>query len=329
MADRVRLFRVALCIVAIGVLIVGFILLNMGGGLKGGMDPMIPDECECTPVAPLTDANDLVIVPPDELAREEALNSRFSPNALRTANASGLVPLLRRLCEENDPSRRVKLRQEISERLAVVALEVSSTAAELDCEEERADQIADYLLGLSSARKTNLTLWSIIIGALGTVITNVIALRGASQKVYRTLGIFFGLAVALVSLAALRSDRVTVEFYHRRNALAELRDQPARREVFPASVWNYLNWPDSRCGGPQSLRERLLERWERSGGLGAKAPDERQRLVTLLFGHGGTYRAGELAIRGTLFDQLESYVNLMKHDVQQLAREFAKVSRGD
>jgi hypothetical protein len=327
MADRVRVFRFALSIAGIVILIVGFNLLIRGGGLGDRTSPIIPDECECSPAAPPMDAADYEIVPHDELATDVQLRSHFSPGALRTANACGLVPLLRRYCRESDPSRRVALRQEVSNRLAVVWLEVSSTAGELDCEEERADQIADYLLGVASARKTNLTLWSIIIGALGTVVTSVIALCGASQKVYRTLGILFGLAVALVSIAALRSDQVVVQFTHQRNALAELRDQPAQRKVLPASVWNYLTWPDSRCGEQRSLRDRLLDRWERSGGLGAKAPGERQRLMALLFSPGGMYRASELAIRGTLFDQLESYVNLMKHDVLQLVREFTEMSR--
>lgn len=307
----------------------GVVLAITGCDPDGGTAPVIPSECECAPAVPSREVGDVAAVPDGELERDAELNGLLSPQALRTADACGLVPLLRRYVREGDASRRAEVRGRVHERLALVSLEIASTAAELDCEEERADQIADYLLGVARALKTNLTLWSILIGAVGTVVTNVLALRGAGPKVYRNFGILFGLAVAAVGFVALRSDRAVVRFAHGRNALAELAHRPARREVLPAAVWNYLTWPDGRCGERRSLRDGLLERWERSGGLGAKSEDERRRLMALLFGRGGAYRAGELSIRATLFDQLESYVNLMKHDVLQLSRELAALDRAD
>jgi hypothetical protein len=303
--QRLKVLRIACCVAGLGLLLIGSVWLLDGGGLPGGIAPVIPSECECSPATHSFRVEDLHTVPEDELAQDHVLTSRLSASALRTANACGLVPLLRQCLREEDATRRLELRQQLAERLTVISLEISSTAGELDCEEERADQIADYLLSVASTRKTNLTLWSIIIGAVGTVVTNVVALRGASQRVYRTLGILFGLVVAVVSIAALRSDRVVVEFVHQRNALAELRSLPSQRQVLPPAVWNYLTWPDGRCGETRSLRDRLIDRWERSGGLAAKPVDEKQRVMALLFGPGGTYRASELSLRGTLFDQLE------------------------
>jgi len=285
----------------------------------------VPSESECAPTAPLREAGDFVVVPAEELAGDELLTKSFSSHALATANVCGLVPLLRSFCREpQDSLRRVELRQKVAERLAVISLEVAGTAAVLDCEEERADQIADYLLDVANTRIKNLTLVSVLLGALGTVVTGALALWNVDRRIYRSLGILFGLAVAAIGLNALRSGQADVHYTHRRNPLAELYRQPAHPEAFPAAVWSYLNRPGNRDGESESLRERLLDRWQRSGELGAKSQAERERLMNLLFGPGGAYRAGELHMRANFFDQLESYVNLMKHDVQHLAREFAE-----
>lgn len=303
-------------------LAVAAILLGQGGPVA----PYVPDECECAPAVPPGKPHDFVVLPVHEFAGEAILNQHFSRHALSTANTCGMLPLLRRYCQEpNDSPKRAALRQKILERLALVSLEITSTSAELDCEEERADQIADYLLDVANARVRRLALWSILLGAIGSTVVNGLALWNVHQRIYRSIGILFGLAVAAVSVAALSAGQVGVLFAHQRNALGEMYESPAQTEVFPPAVWRHLNRPDERDGNPDSLRDSLLYRWQHSGELAARSADEKQRLMDLLFGSGGVYQAGELRIRANLFDQMESYVNLMKHDLRQLSLELSQV----
>lgn len=288
--------------------------------------PYVPKECECAPTMPRKPLGDWVVLSDQDLAQEKMLLQHFSPRALSTANICGMIPLLRQYCSEpeDSPQRRI-IRQKLSERIATVALDISSTSAEMDCEEERADQIADYLIDVAHARIKKLTLWSILLGAIGSTLVNGLALWNVDHRIYRLIGILFGLAVAAISLTAITAVQTQLEYSHQRNGLAELYQQAAVPTVFPPSVWNYLNRPDERDGNPSSLRVSLLHRWEHSGELGAKPEAEKQRLMALLFGTGGSYRASELRIRANLFDQLESYINLMKHDLEQLAREIAEL----
>lgn len=304
------------------------VLLWLGERLTGDARPApyVPDECECGPAAAPRSHRHVIVWPDQELAHDPLLNRRLSRHALSTANICGLVPLIREYLQEADGSaRRLILRQRLNEELALVRLEITSTSAEMDCEEERADQIADHLLDAASARVKRLTLLSILLGALGAALTNGLALAKVDQRVYRSLAIVFGLAVAAIGLSALRAGQYRVDYPHARNPLAELYHRPDQSEIFPPAVWNYLNRPDPRNGRPDSLREALIDRWLRSGELGAKDEEEKQRILGLLLGPGGAYQPDELRIRANLFDQLESYINLMKHDVYQLASELARL----
>jgi hypothetical protein len=65
------------------------------------------------------------------------------------------------------------LYRKIHNRLLVASTEISSLVAELDCEGERADQLATYLDGRDQRRIRNLTLLSIVTGAATTVVTAI------------------------------------------------------------------------------------------------------------------------------------------------------------
>ena len=287
----------------------------------------VPDESECAPLTPVVAPKGYAVLPEAALAADSLLARTFSADALRTANVCGLVPQLRAmLATESGTLARVVARQRVSSRLTDAALEISSTAGELDCEEERADQIADFLLDEAGSRVKNLTILAILLGALGTVATGLMSLFDVRKTIYRPVGIAIGLLGAALGYSSLRTSAAAdIPYSHRRNALGDVWRGPTASTVFPAAVWNFLSRPGIRGAGRPPLRQRLLNRWLTAGELGAKDADEKQQLEDLLFGEGGTYKADVLRIRANLFDQLESTVNLMKSDVQQLAREVAEV----
>ncbi|SMC00313.1 hypothetical protein SAMN00120144_1927 [Hymenobacter roseosalivarius DSM 11622] len=287
----------------------------------------VPDESECAPLTPVMAPRGYVVLPEAEVVADSLLTRTFSADAVRTANVCGLVPHLRDLLATPTGSLpRVVARQRVGDQLTDVVLEISSTAGELDCEEERADQIADYLLDEAGSRVKRLTIMAILLGALGTVATGLMSLFNVRKTIYRPVGIAIGLVGAALGYSSLRTSAAAdIPFTHHRNALSDIWHGPAESRVFPAAVWNFLSRPGIRGAGQPPLRQRLLKRWLTAGELGAKNEDEKKQLENLLFGAGGTYRADALRIRANLFDQLESNVNLMKSDVQQLAREVAEI----
>lgn len=292
------------------------------------LDPKdVPDESECAPLTPIVAPKGYAVLPEAALAADSLLAGTFSADALRTANVCGMIPQLRTLLATPAGTlARVQARQQVALRLTDVALEISSTAGELDCEEERADQIADFLLDEAGSRVKKLTILAIVLGALGSVATGLMSLFEVRKTIYRPVGIAIGLIGAALGYTSLRTSAAAdIPFSHRRNALGDVWRGPAESRVFPAAVWNFLSKPGIRGARQPPLRRRLLGRWLTAGELGAKDADEKKQLEDLLFGEGGTYKADALRIRANLFDQLESTVNLMKGDVQQLAREVAEV----
>ena len=65
---------------------------------------------------------------------------------------------------------RLQVQQQLSNRILLAFLDVARTAAEADCEEERADQLADGLQGIRDKRIRRYTLIAIVGDAMiGTV----------------------------------------------------------------------------------------------------------------------------------------------------------------
>lgn len=261
--------------------------------------------------------------PQGTLQEESLVTKRFSVAALETASTCRLLPALRGLVQAEQTNQSVALWQErINQRLTIASLELASVAAEMDCHEETADQVADYLAEQKSSRTRILTLLSILIGAFGGVLTSVMALRNVSKIIIKYSAIAFGLTGAAIGLTTLiTNQRILVS--HERNPLRDMLTGPTRSDYFPPLVWAYLNRPNSRNPDRQSVRQHLLNRWASFEGL---SPERVASGESRLLGERGWYNADELHRRANLFDQLESEVNLMNYDLQRLAREVATQS---
>src|SRR5690606_2193726 len=84
------------------------------------------------------------------------LASQLNSGNLHIANALGLLPDLTQYVkmkkgpQPSDFERRLtvlKLKQRIDHKINIASLEVSAVASEMDCEEERTSQVANYLKG--------------------------------------------------------------------------------------------------------------------------------------------------------------------------------------
>ena len=252
----------------------------------------------------------------------EALPSRVREVAA-AINVLGLLGELRRLEREigERPEvawRLLKTRQQISHRIALAAFDVTSTVAELDCEESRADHVADGLREMLQERADR-DLFLVFAGDLWIgIIAGSLSLAG-QDTASAANAIFGGLFATGIGSASAFADE-TYAFHHPRNHLHDIRDGPLQSTLFPASVWRYLNGPSWILPG-ETIRQALLAYWKEEGRLDGPDIDTDRKRNELFFGEGAVYRMRELRLRAEMLDHLKSEVLRMGQDLNNLLYE--------
>jgi hypothetical protein len=259
-----------------------------------------------------------------EAALTPALLARYPRRSLLTANAVGIVPALQALLALQNAARQhpgpatelavLRQRQRIAAQVALVSSTVASLAAELDCEGERADQVASYLKALDDKRTQRLNVLSISTGAASGIGTTLIDNK-TSQYAF---GIGGGLLTAGLGLLTLRQGGHTLDFEHPRNLLAEVWHEQPATDLFPPSVWYMLTNPAFSNGGQASIVHNTRQRWQRYGQLDKPDSKAGKALAALLFGPGGQYSADQLTVRANLLNELQSAVRLLNQELQGL-----------
>jgi hypothetical protein len=272
----------------------------------------------------------------DTLIRADSTLYRwFRPDELQIARELGVLPLLNQLSVLHDQitdsgplaSRLDYLvtRQRLMERLTLISLEITSVSAELDCEEERADQIAGLLQQRESNLEQRLTVAAISIGAVAAIASGIIAIRNENSNAAEFIAIGAGITEAVLGVKVLTSAK-RVRFYHPRNHLREIwEDSRPESGLFPFSVWRYVNQPVHSEAGSSTVRKQIVERWQSIGMLGEPGSREYTQFLSLLLGPGGIYTADQLRIRADMLDQLEAEINLMNGEIRMLMNKILQV----
>jgi hypothetical protein len=257
----------------------------------------------------------------------------LSPRALEVVHIIGADDLVAQLHvpdrnrpEENTEARLhlLQVRQQLTLRILLALLDVKSAAAEADCEETRADDVADRLQDEQEKKATRFTVLSLLGSGVGGALSGGLAL--AAQAVAAGIvGIAAGVTEATFGSMALSAD-TRHEFRHERNLLKEIWEAPKTPKLFPESVWRFLNRPMRHDPAHRSLRETLIARWYKDGRLGEPDSETERHRKALFFGGGGAYTADELRDRAVMLDMVESDVNLMSHDLEHLLQELLSQS---
>lgn len=216
--------------------------------------------------------------------------------------------------------RLLQVRQQLTIRILLALLDVKSAAAEADCEETRADDVADRLQDEQEEKATRFTVLSLLGSGLGGALSGGLALA-AQATTAGIVGIAAGVTEATFGSMALSAD-IRYEFRHERNLLKEIWEAPKMPKLFPESVWRFLNRPMRHDPAHRSLRETLIARWYKDGRLGEAGSETERHRKALFFGGGGAYTADELRDRAVMLDMVESDVNLMSHDLEHLLQEL-------
>jgi hypothetical protein len=264
------------------------------------------------------------------LELDTLLTSRFDFKSLNVAHAIGILDLLKEYVSEKQHYRQtptienklnvLELSQKLHQRINISSLEISAIASEIDCEEERADQIASYLIGKENETETKLTVGAIVIGAAGAIASGIVVWNRDAGGTPEFIGMGTGFTEAILGTLILVNKRKT-EFYHPRNALREIWHGHETSTIFPSSVWYYLNYYNAQTGTP-SLRYQIIEKWMSFGQISEANTRQRRQLIDIYFDDGGKYTADQLVNRSNMLDQLEAYILLMKQDLKGLALEL-------
>lgn len=256
--------------------------------------------------------------------KNSSLSKKITLNSLHIANIIGVIPYLEEYnnlkttpTEQLSLEQRIKLleiKQEIDHQINISSLVISAVTSELDCEEERISQIANYLSDKQSDLESKLTIGAIVLGATGAILTGGII---KNEKASNTVGISTGIGEAALGLTMLFNKR-KIKFEHQRNILKDIWEGPSTSRLFPSFIWYYLNHENEN---QLSLRKEIIDKWIQFGQIDT----ETNELTNLYFGDGAVYTSDQLNNRADMHDQLESQIYLLKQKLMTLANEIDNI----
>lgn len=276
--------------------------------------------------------NDLP-TPLHELELDSLLLKNFSFNSLNIAHAFGFLDEIEAYIKLLDTTettyilkvenqlKKLELRQKLNHYINMASIDVSAFASEMDCEEERADQIASYLARKDAKTENRLTVSAIISGAIGTIGAAIIVLNDPEDNRVEYFGIGVGLTEVIFGTLLLTNER-KVYISHERNALRELWEGQTISNIFPPPIWYYLNYYNPNNFEEDSKRNIILEKWMKFGQISESKEKKKNKLISLYFKDGGYYNSVQLENRANMHDQVESQINLMKQQLKSLALEL-------
>ena len=256
-----------------------------------------------------------------------AAATQFTPQSLGIAQAIGALHLLVRLPaaeravrqKTGDARQQLEvLRVEVSDRILLALLQVTGMSAEIVCEAERADQLADRLEEKEDSRARLITVAAIVVAGLAGIVGGAVAI--ANQSVIEgILGVVGGTLSTVFSSFALKQDLATV-FLHPRNILIPVWNGPEQTDLFPEVVWRFLNRPLEEDPSA-TLRTAIIARWQRDGRLGTPGSAVERHRLHLFFTEGGEYQVEDLRARAQMLDMLDAQVGLMNQYLEGLLAE--------
>ncbi|MCC5936829.1 MAG: hypothetical protein JJU34_06075 [Lunatimonas sp.] len=243
----------------------------------------------------------------DSLSISEDVRRAYDTKTIDMILALNLMSDLQYFQQEDlEPLDRLTLQTEISRKILKMNLELQSLMSAIDCEEEKAEQIASFLDKELRRKERNLTVTAIITGAVVGVGTGfMLASNNSQNDLPEYLGIAGGLTEVLLGLSILRLEK-KVSIHHPKNILRDVYEAKERPPYFPPATWYYFNSKNQNDRGI-SLRQQLIERWE------AYHMDEDG--ISVLLSEGGDYSSDLLKIRSEMLDQLESQISLINKDL--------------
>jgi hypothetical protein len=214
----------------------------------------------------------------------------------------------------------LQFRQELTDRVLLALFETASSAAEVVCERDRADQIADRMDEIDGVRVKTLTLPSIVVGGLASIISGGGGLAAGPSTAADAADVAGGVFASIFGGTALFTGSQH-KFGHERNVLSEIWNDPPDSSIFSPMIWRYLHHRQKERA--TTRRDELLDAWRQEGRLGKPNSSDEQKRVALLFGKGGVYTATELRARASMLETLEATIRLINEELELFIREMS------
>jgi hypothetical protein len=212
--------------------------------------------------------------------------------------------------------RLLEVRQELSDRLLLALFEASSIAAELECEKGRAEEIATRMDEAQGDIQQRRTVIALLADAAAGLVSGGLLLLGSAANA-GVADIIGNVLQGSYGYAALGGQKEQ-ELLSGRNLLQEVWEGPEQSNLFPQTVWRFLNWPVSDRP-PRSRREAIVLEWQ--GRLRESGSKKEKRRKELFFGRGGIYTVKELRQHAEMLDRLKASVRLMNKGLNLLLQE--------
>ncbi len=235
----------------------------------------------------------------------------------------GLLLRLDALSPRDDGLDALRVRQRAIERILLAMMDVQSVLAEIACEQARGEQVRAGLEGLAGRRAQRYALAGIVVSAISAIASGGLAIARPESNAANVVGIVGGTAEGTAGIAGL-AEGEGEPFETRRNMLRDVWAGSGDTQLFPASVWRFLNRAESGDAPGVSVRTELLSVWRADERLDDPQSREDAQRIALLFGEGGRYTPELLQLREALLDLLQARVWLMSQDLDALLREVVK-----
>ena len=270
----------------------------------------IPFQAECIEGLYFNEAIEVISL--DSIVLSKSILESLNQKSLDIAHTLGVIPEVELLVESrNDSLRHHHIKTSLTYKVMRMQLEIQSLKSALDCEEEKSDQLAEFLQNKVKRTERNLTAAAIITGATVSLGIGAILLADIPGDAHEYIGIVGGLIEVVLGLKILNLDR-KIAIEHPNNILRDIYYNEEKPYYFPQSVWYYFNKPREESE-LKSLRELLLERWD------AYILNDVEDSIYL--SNGGAYSAEMLANRANMLDQLDAQLSLINQDLLHLLNQ--------
>lgn len=237
----------------------------------------------------------------------EEFTTSFNKDEIYLLHSLELIPKVEKLLALSTSTEslenkldKLSLKQDIYQVINRSSLEISALGSRIDCEEERAEQVASFLANKLRKRESSLTVAAIIVGATGAILAGGFATAGTTPEI---IGLATGVTEAIFGVMILTNEK-KIKFNHPDNILKEFWENPSISKYAPASVWYYLNSPNL-SEEEISKREQTVNGWKTFS-------DFNEEEEEILFGNGGDYTSNLLKRRAEMLDQAEAQIKMMK-----------------
>jgi hypothetical protein len=252
------------------------------------------------------------------------LLNRFSEKSIRIAIAYDFwkdlidyVDLEKEvLTNKNKKLEFLELKETIFQHIQFSQSDLNAMVSEIRC---YADRFTEIILEMQESETEIIrknTIWAIGLGAIGTVLDGASIYNNAVNEI---VVITSGLLVAYFSYMAY-DPSVVVEFKPKSSILKDLYYNPPVSQSFSAPIWFLISRDYSLDGKMVTIRESMLERWEKNNFFGSNS--EREKMIGVFFGKGGLANLQMMINRREMIIILKGILQLTEQDLRSFQAEL-------